>query len=110
MNLLFDLKEILTQDNDHEHSLRVSADPCEVRVELIWSEEDDEKVVLPIVYDACLEFAYIPDKEYRKKYNIDTFGIDKLEAKLAFDIMSYLELHGTEIIALCLSNRIPTKE
>lgn len=110
MNLLFDLKEILLQDDDHEHDLRVSADPYEVRVELIWSEEDDEKVVLPIVYDACLEFTYIPDKEYRAKYNIDTFGIDKLEVKLAFDIMSYLELHGAEITQMCCSGRRPIKE
>ena len=109
MNLLFDLKEILLQDNDHEHDLRVSVDPYEVRVELIWSEEDNEKVVLPIVYDACLEFAYIPDKEYRTKYNIDTFGIDKLEAKLAFDIMSYLEFHGAEITQMCCSGRTTIK-
>ena len=101
MNILQDLRNILIKNDDHEHAFRVTVDPHQISVELIWSEDDDENVILPIVYEYCVEFAYIPDKEYRSKYNVSDFGIDKLEVKLALDIINYLELHGTEIIETC---------
>ena len=108
MNLLFDLKEILYDNHDNEHEMRITVDPYEVRVELIYDPSASEKygeeeTVLTIVYESSLEFAYIPDKDYREKYIVGDYGIDKLEAKLVYDIMSYLELHGSEISELCNS-------
>jgi hypothetical protein len=106
MNLLFDLKEILYNNKDNEHEMRITVDSYEIKVELIYdpsnSEEfGKEETVLTIVYDTCVEFAYIPDKEYREKYIVADYGIDKLEAKLVYDIMSYLELNGSEISEYC---------
>ena len=106
MNLLFDLKEILYDNKDNEHELRVTEDTFGVLVELIYdpSEYDyEENTVLPIVYDALVGFAYIPDDEYRKKYNVNDYGVDKHEIKMVYDIMSYLEKNGKEICEYCNS-------
>ena len=103
MNLLFDLKEILYDNKDLEHEMSVTVTPNGVRVELIYPSAtySEEDTILPIVYDNAVEFAYIPDKDYREKYIVNDYGIYKLETKLAFDIMSYLEAHGAEICEMC---------
>ena len=105
MNLLFDLREILYDNKDKEHEMRIIVDFFKVQVELIYNTaetNDEEKMVIPIVYDTCMEFAYIDDKQYRERYhNEDDYGIVKDEAKLIYDIMSYLELHGKEIGEYC---------
>lgn len=99
MNLLFDLKEILYDNKDLEHEMSVMVTPYEVRVELrcAYNCVEDTDTVLTIVYDNRVGFAYVPDKDYREKYIVKDYGVDKLEAKLTYDIMSYLEAHGTEI-------------
>lgn len=103
MNLLFDLKEILYDNKDLEHEMSVTVSPYEVRVELMYvcDASDGIDTVLTIVYDTLVNFAYIPDKDYREKYIVKDYGIYKLEAKLVYDIMSYLETHGTEICEMC---------
>lgn len=106
MNLLFDLKEILYDNKDNEHEMRITVDRFGVLVELIYdpdSDDGEENIILPIYYDAVVEFAYIPDDQYRSKYNASDYGIDILEAKLVYDIMSYLQLHGDEIVQFCTS-------
>lgn len=104
MNLLFDLKEILYDNKDLEHEMSVTVTPYEVRVELTYDPEQNDgstETVLTIVYDNLVGFAYVPDDDYRKKYLVKDYGIYKLEAKLMYDIMSYLEAHGTEICEMC---------
>lgn len=103
MNLLFDLKEILYDNNDTEHELRISVDPYEVKVELIYQEmtKDAYEICIPIVYNLAMGFAYIPDDEYREKYIVEDYGITCSETKIIYDIMSYLEMHGQEICAFC---------
>ena len=100
MNLLFDLKEILYDNKDLEHEMSVTVTPYEVKVELTYDPDQNDgntETVLTIVYDNLVGFAYVPDDDYRKKYLVKDYGIYKLEAKLMYDIMSYLEAHGTEI-------------
>ena len=107
MNLLFDLREILYDNKDKEHEMRIIVERFKVQVDLIYNPNetnDEEVMVIPIVYDPVLEFAYVDDEQYRKNYhNEDGYGIVKDEAKLIYDIMSYLELHGNEIWEFCRS-------
>ena len=90
MNLLFDLKEILYDNRDNEHEMRITVDPYEIKVELLYDPELSEEV-LTILYNIGLGFAY----------TMKDYGIDTRESKLAYDIMSYLELHGAEISDFC---------
>lgn len=101
MNLLEDIKQILR--DDEEHHLRIEVSSCGVNVYLDFdpTSEYKENIVIPITYDTVDEFAYIPDREYRKLYNADDCGIDLYEIKLIKEIMEYLENHKKEIGDLC---------
>jgi hypothetical protein len=109
MNLLLDLKEILYKNNDKEHEMRIIVEPHKVKVELIYNQEEincndyskqaiiHKQAIIPIVYNCSMEFAYIQDIRYRE----NAYEIYFDEIKLCYDIMSYLELHGKEIIEYC---------
>ena len=74
-----------------------------VKVYLIYDPENnyDESTIIPIEYSLLEEFAYIPDSDYRKMYNVNDYGIDINEIILIKNIMEYLESHREEIAALC---------
>lgn len=101
MNLLKDIRDILK--NDREHNLKIEVDCYTVRVYLECDPElsFDETIIIPIEYTTIEEFAYIPDDEYRKKFNVDDFGLDLNEITLIKEIMEYLESHKEEIAELC---------
>ena len=101
MNLLEDIKDIVK--NDKEHNVKVEIDRYTVRVYLDCDNENfcDERTMIPIEYTTLEEFAYIPDDEYRAKFNVNDFGIDLYEIRLIKEIMEYLESHGEEICELC---------
>lgn len=104
MNLINDLKNILKDDKEHFLGINIAWDGVRVYLDYDPDAEFEEKWVIPIYYDTTDRFAYIPDDEYRKKYNKDNssdYGIDSHEAKLISKIMDYLELHGDEIDELC---------
>jgi len=103
LNILQDIKEILIKNKDKEHHLKIeiSWDSVTVYLEYDPEKDFDEKSIIPIRYETLEEFAYIPDKEYREKYNPDDYGIDLKEIILIKEIMKYLESHSTEIDELC---------
>lgn len=101
MNLIKDLKNVLKDNQEHHLEINISWDG--VRVYLYYDPECEfaENCVIPIHYSTVEQFVYIPDDEYRKKYNPSDYGIDSHEAKLIYKIMDYLERHSTEIDELC---------
>lgn len=101
MDLLKDIKDILR--NDKEHHLIVKIEPYSVKVYLQYDPEMDfsEKTMIPIEYTPLEEFAYIPDDEYREKFNVHDFGLELNEITLIKEIMEYLESHKEEIKELC---------
>lgn len=101
LDLLRDIKDILK--NDKEHHLKIEVDCYSVKVYLEYDPEMnfDEKTIIPIEYTTIEEFAYIPDDEYREKFNINDFGLDLHEITLVKEIMEYLESHGEDIRELC---------
>lgn len=101
MNLLEDIKKIVKEDK--EHNVKVVVDNLSVKVYLDYDPGNDyeEKMLIPIEYTTLEEFAYIPDGEYREKYNACDYGIDLSEITLIKRIMEYLESHKKEINNLC---------
>ena len=101
MDLLKDIKEIVK--NDKEHNVKIEVDNLSVRVYLDYDPSNDyeEKTLIPIEYTTVEEFAYIPDNEYREKFNVNDYGIDLHEITLIKEIMEYLGSHGKEIKELC---------
>lgn len=101
MNLLEDIKQILRDDEAHNLKIEVLSYGVNVYLDFDPTAECREKSVIPITYDIVDEFAYIPDREYRKLYNTDDYGIDFSEINLIKEIMEYLENHKKEINDLC---------
>lgn len=62
----------------------------------------EEKVVIPIQYDTIDGFTYIPDSEYREKFQPNDYGIEYKEIVSLKEIMEYLESHSKEINDLCV--------
>lgn len=101
INLLKDIKDILK--NDKEHHLKIKVDCYSVKVYLEYDPEMnfEEKTIIPIEYTTVEEFAYIPDNEYREKFNTNDYGLDLNEIALIKEIMEYLESHKKDIKELC---------
>lgn len=101
MDLLKDIKNILKDDK--EHNLKIEVDSYSIKVYLQFDPEllFSENIVIPIEYTTIEEFAYIPDDEYRKKFNVNDYGLDLCEITLIKEIMEYLESHKEEIAKLC---------
>ena len=103
MNLLQDIKDILAKNKDKEHYLKIEVSWCGITVYLEYDpdKEFEEKCIIPIRYETLEEFAYIPNSEYKEKYNPEDYGVDLKEIVLIKEIMEYLESHSTEINKLC---------
>lgn len=103
MNILQDIKDIFVKNKDREHHFKVDVSWDGVRVYIEYDPDKGfgEKCIIPIHYETLGEFAYIPNVEYRDKYNPEDYGIDLKEIVLIKDIMEYLEAHSTEINKLC---------
>lgn len=103
MNVLQDIKDILVKNKDKEHHLKVdvSWEGVTVYLEYDPDKEFEEKCIIPIRYDTLEEFAYIPNDEYRDKYNPNDYGIYLKEVILIKEIMEYLEAYSIEINELC---------
>lgn len=101
MDLLKDIKDILK--NDKEHNLKIEVNCYSVKVYLEYDPEMNfmEKVIIPIEYTTIEELAYIPDDDYREKFNVDDLGLDLHEITLIKEIIEYLESHREEIRELC---------
>ena len=104
MDILKDIRDILIRNKDVEHMLKIVVDWSGVTVYLDYDPEKDfeEKIIIPIRYDTLDEFAYIPDSEYREKFNPNDYGIEYKEIVLIKEIMEYLESHKEEINDLCV--------
>lgn len=101
VDLIKDLKNILKDNREHHLEINISWDGVRVYLQYDPNGDFDESCVIPIYYTTVEDFAYIPNDEYRKKYNPSDYGIDANEVKLISEIMDYLELHGDEIDELC---------
>lgn len=104
MDILKDIRDILIRNKDIEHMLQIIVDWSGVTVYLDYDPEKDfeEKCVIPIRYDTAYGFAYIPDDEYKEKFNPNEFGIEYKEIVLIKEIMEYLGFHKEEINDLCV--------
>lgn len=104
MDILKDIRDILIKNKDIEHTLKIVVDWSGISVYLDYDPEKDfeEKCVIPIQYSILDNFAYIPDSEYREKFNPNDFGIEYKEIVLIKEIMEYLESHSKEIDDLCV--------
>ena len=103
MDILKDIRDILIKHKDNEHMLKIEVDWSGVTVYLDYdpNKNFEENCVIPIKIDAFEGFAYIPDREYKEKFNPTDFGIDYKEIVLIKEIMEYLENHKEEIDDLC---------
>lgn len=101
MDFLTDIKDILKDDREHHLKIEVSNFGIKVYLEYDPECEYSEKTVIPIEYDTLEEFAYIPDYEYREKFNVNDYGLELNEINLIKQIMEYLEAHKKEIEELC---------
>lgn len=103
VNILQDIKDILIRNKDKEHRLKIEISWKGITVYLEYDPDKDfeEKCIIPIRYETLEEFAYIPDNEYRDKYNPNDYGMDLKEIILIKEIMEYLERHSSEINELC---------
>lgn len=103
MDILQDIKDILIKNKDKEHYLKieVSWDGVTIYLEYDPDRSFEENCIIPIRYETLGEFAYIPNDEYRDKYNPSDYGIDLKEIILIKEIMEYLEAHSKEIDELC---------
>lgn len=101
LNLVNDIKKIVK--NDREHNVKIEIDNMGVRVYLDYDPENiyEEKSIIPIEYTTLEQFAFIPDDEYRKRFNVGDYGIELNEIILIKNIMEYLEKHKDKINALC---------
>lgn len=104
MDILRDIRDILIRNKDTEHILKIEVSWDGIAVYLDYDPEKDfeEKCVIPIRYDSLEMFAYIPDSEYKEKFNPNDYGIEYKEIVLIKEIMEYLENHSVEINELCV--------
>lgn len=110
MDLIKDIKEIIK--NDTNHNLKINISSLGVTVYLDYDPCGDykEETMIPIAYTTLDEFAYIPNDEYRSKYNAEDYGIDLEEINLIKAIMEYLESHSKEINELCAGFQYEDRE
>lgn len=99
MDILRDIAEIVKDDK--EHDIKVIVDPCGITVELEYEPFESGNCIIPVRYDTLEEFAYIPDSEYREKFQPTDYGIDLNEIKMIHGIMEYFESHKEEISEIC---------
>lgn len=101
MDLLKDIAKIVKDDKEHNVEIKVNS--TEVVVYLKYNPEDQIKpeCAIPIAYDPGEEFAYIPQDELVKVYNMSDYGIDLNKIRLIKKIMKYMEKYSIEINELC---------
>lgn len=64
-------------------------------------ETYEEKYLIPIRYDCCSDFCYIPHNEYCEVMCNNDFGIDLDEINLIEKIMQYMENNKNMIKNIC---------
>lgn len=103
MNILEDIKEILIRNKDKEHflTINVSWDGVTVYLEYNPDKNFEGKCIIPIRYDTVDNFVYIPDDEYKEKFNPNEGGLELQEIVLIKEIMEYLSSHSADINKLC---------
>lgn len=104
MDILRDISNILKDTNDKEHNLSISVDMCGVTVYLEYDPDNEynEKMVIPIRFNAAESFTYIPHDKLMEKYKADEYGIEYSEILLISKIMEYFEKNKEEICDLCI--------
>ena len=104
MDISQDIRDILIRNKDKEYMLKIVVDWSGVIVYLDYDPDKyfEEKVVIPIQYDTIDGFTYIPDSEYREKFQPNDYGIEYKEIVSLKEIMEYLESHSKEINDLCV--------
>lgn len=103
MDILKDIKEILIRNKDKEHflTINVSWDGVTAYLEYDPEKNFEEKCIIPIKYETASDSVYIPDDEYKEKFNPNEGGLELQEIVLIKEIMEYLASHSDEINKLC---------
>ena len=101
LNLIEDILNIVKDDK--RHNVKVVIESIGVTVYLDDDPDDtyEERYVIPIRYDCCSGFCYIPHDEYCEIMHDNDFGIDLEEINLIQKIMQYMENNNEEIEAVC---------
>ena len=103
INIVQDIKK--KKKNDSRHHVKIVIDGIYFTVYLDDDSDEtyEEKYLIPIRYDCCSGFCYIPHDEYCEIMHDNDFGIDLEEINLIQKIMQYMENNNNEIEATCYS-------
>lgn len=101
INIVQEIIEIVK--NDHRHHIKIVVDGIYFTVYLDDDPDEtyEEKYLIPIRYDCCSNFCYIPHDEYCEIMHDNDFGIDLEEINLIQKIMQYMENNKEEIENIC---------
>lgn len=103
INLIQDLIDITKNDSRHHVKIVIDDIYFTVYIDDDSDETYEERYVIPIRYDCCSGFCYIPHDEYCEIMHDNDFGIDLEEINLIQKIMQYMENSKDEIEAACYS-------
>lgn len=103
INLIQDLIDITKNDSRHHVKIVIDGIYFTVYIDDDSDETYEERYVIPIRYDCCSGFCYIPHDEYCEIMHDNDFGIDLEEINLIQKIMQYMENSKDEIEAACYS-------
>ena len=101
INIIQDIIEIVKNDSRHHVKIVIDGIFFTVYIDDDSDETYEEKYLIPIRYDCCSGFCYIPHDEYCEIMHDNDFGIDLEEICLVQKIMKYMENHSEEIEATC---------
>ena len=103
INLIQDLIDITKNDSRHHVKIVIDGIYFTVYIDDDSDETYEERYVIPIRYDCCSGFCYIPHDEYCEIMHDNDFGIDLEEINLIQKIMQYMENSKDKIEAACYS-------
>lgn len=101
MDLFKDIGNLMKNNTEHNLKIEVSWDGVRVYLDYDPDKEFKENCIIPIYYSVLEDICYIPDSEYRDKFEPCDTGITYEEIILIKDIMDYLVSNEEEIHKLC---------
>ena len=101
MGIFNDLMDIIKQDKRHFIKIGIDYVYFTVYLDDDPDETCEEKYIIPIRYDTCINACYIPHGEYVEKMEENDMGMDLEEISLIESIMKCMNRHEDEIHTLC---------
>lgn len=101
IDIVRDIAEIVKDDKEHYVKVEIEWSGVKVYLDYDPDKNFSQNIIIPIELDLTSDFCYIPDWEYREKFNPADYGITLDEIVLVKKIMEYLEVNITEIREVC---------